>query len=112
MSQWSVGLEVRWRGERWDTEREGERGKWSSPIFLSSLKPSRRKPREVMQACVKRARASYELLRSDVVSSFGCVGSASAMAWRMASGRRGLVMMMEMVGLFLLRLGGGLGYSG
>jgi len=56
---------------------------------LSSSKPSRRKPRLIMQACTKRARASYELERDDVVSSGAGVGRASAIAWRMASGRRG-----------------------
>lgn len=43
-----------------------------------------------MHAWVKRAMASAELLRSEVVSSLAWVGRASAMACRMRSGLRGL----------------------
>lgn len=42
-----------------------------------------------MQACTKRARASWELLRSEVVSPCWWVERASAMARRMAVGLRG-----------------------
>lgn len=50
-----------------------------------------------MQACVKRAIASAELLMSDVVSSLSWVGRASAMLSRMLCGLRGSVAMVEAI---------------
>lgn len=42
-----------------------------------------------MQACTKRAMQSSELLRSDVESSFSCVGRAFAMPSSTAAGPSG-----------------------
>lgn len=64
------------------------------PIFWSSLKPRRRKPRLPMQAWANKAMASAELLRSDVVSPFSWSGRAAAMPCRMFCGLSGLLVMM------------------
>lgn len=53
------------------------------PIFWPSEKPRRRKPTAVMQEWAKSAIASYDELRSEVVSPCSCVGRASAMWPRM-----------------------------
>jgi len=53
-----------------------------------------------MHAWEKRAIASYELLRSEFVSPFAWVGSASAMCLRMLSLLRGLFVMMNYVRMF------------
>ena len=57
------------------------------PCSFSSSKPSRRKPPDTMQACAKRAKASWEPQRSDDVSCGSCVDNASAIDCRMADGR-------------------------
>lgn len=75
------------------TGKRGESERACIPIFWSSLKPSRRKPRLAMHAWAKRAMASAELLISELVSSFSCVGRASAMPCRMLCGLRGLFAM-------------------
>lgn len=46
-----------------------------------------------MQACVNRAKASWELLRSDVVSFGSCVDNASVMDCKMADELSGFVAM-------------------
>lgn len=52
-----------------------------------------------MQAWVKRAMASAELLMSEVVSSLSWVGRASAMLCRMLCGLRGSPAMMQLVAM-------------
>lgn len=54
-----------------------------------------------MQACVKRAMASAELLMSEVVSSLLWRGSASAMVCRMLCGLRGSVPMVVLFWMVL-----------
>ena len=72
-------------GRRGKRERHSD----SSEAGLSSEKPSSRKPSDTKQAWVKRAMASREELRSEVVSSLGCVGRAAAMPSRMEAGVNG-----------------------
>lgn len=59
------------------------------PIFWPSEKPRMRKPTAVMQAWAKSAIASYDELRSEVVSPCSCIGRASAMWPMMPSTLRG-----------------------